>query len=266
MEKKKYLWTVLFAVVCSTLLILFWILSYVPLTEAKGYYKGLDCPDKGLNDSLSIKYLEEHYQSDFKYFSSAEYLKLTPFCSPIKVTKDLKHLAKLYGNNEKAEDFLYHVLCDSNRKINIEWVKGLKYQKMMDLLESAERYRYHRKLNPEYKYFFRGVHRFWLNKVSTHLEYELLQQRTLKFNPEFRILVSKCAQNNYHIAIKYTYPEKVSFYLAEGRYAYIWNRYWHNSRWFEKLAGLIWVIATFIGYYMVSIWIYKRIRRTFARR
>lgn len=266
MEKKKYFWTILFAVVCSTFFIAVWLLSFVPLTEAKSYYKGLNCAEKEIEDSLSIHYLTEHFQSDFKYFSSKTYLELTSFCSPISVTKDLKHLSDLWKDSDKAEDFLYHVLCDSNRALNSEWLKELKYQKMMDIIEIAERYRYHRKINPEHQYFFRGIHRFWLTKVSTHLEYELLNERTLKFNPEFRILVSKCAQNNYHIAIKYTYPEKVSFYLAEGRYAYIWNRYWHNSRWYEKLAGLIWLIATLIGYYMVSIWIYKRIRRTFARR
>ena len=121
----------------------------------------------------------------------------------------------------------------------------------MELIILGERANYYCELNDKYKYFYRGIARYWLDKVSSHLVKLNEEQSKLKYDPNFKILVNRCAQNNYHIELKYNSTEKIANYLVEKRFSYILGRLWNGTSIWLKLPIMIFFIGTILAYYLL---------------
>ena len=79
----------------------------------------------------------------------------------------------------------------------------------------------------------------------------------LRFDPNFRVIVNRCAQNGFYIPIAYSSIDKVTTYFTQSRYSYVIGRIWLRTSFFQKLAmGSIFVF-TIIAYLRLFQFLFK---------
>ena len=93
--------------------------------------------------------------------------------------------------------------------------------------------------------------------VSNHLNKLVLENSDYRFNPMFRVLVSRCAQNDYHVSLEFTALEKVVSYFIDGKYSYVWGRIWLRTSLGQKTM-IFFAFSITLFSYIISLFLLYR--------
>lgn len=228
----------------------------VPLSNQDHYFKPLECEREGQTESDLRK---------IHKMTPSEYLSKGYYCDPVLVLEDLAILDSVLGGELEAEAFLFPVLTDSLKVKYKAAFNRYDMQVFMNMLAMAESYLVFRN-DKKFRYFFVGVHRYWFDQISNTLEDMLLVDPNVKFDPDFRILVSRCAQNDYHIAIEFSWLDKVTAYLIEGRFSYVWNRFWLRTSTAQQFVVITFFSVTLILYIFGLKWVINKLLRKIRKK
>jgi len=260
-RKNILITTVILLVVFTSMYVIF----KVPLGNDSDYFKDLDCQHNSNESAISEKRsIAEFYTTD-SLIDRDLFLRNTFLCHPVGFQSDFDSLAFLYNDELAAEDTLTDLLTGGlfrSHKVDFD---GFKPNELMKYLVFAERLSV-QNLDKKYKYFFQGVQHYWFNKVSNKLTELVENDSDIRFNPMYRVLVSRCAQNKYHIALEFTAIEKVIAYFIEGKYSYVWGRIWLRTSVLQKfiiISGMIVTIVLYIlAIYFLVVYINSKIRKS----
>ncbi|MDC1362176.1 hypothetical protein N8203_03630 [Crocinitomicaceae bacterium] len=235
------------------------VLLKLPLGNDQDYFKNINCKHNSNEEAESEK------KSIFKYLDSDSTINRVLFlnevflCHPVGYQQDFDSLSRFFGDERMAEDSLTEILTNNLFEKNQKDFSGFNPNQLMKYIVFAERMSTQNTAR-KYKYFFQGVHYYWFNKVSNKLNALVHENSDYRFNPMYRVLVSRCAQNNYHISLEFTALEKVTSYFIEGKYSYVWGRIWLRTSVFQKTIMIIGVLFSFISYILTLNYILRFIK------
>jgi hypothetical protein len=223
----------------------------------KDYFFSEDC---NLTNSVDAN-LKHKPINSFLDFSDTtldcnEYLSGNILCFPNRLKEDFDSLSIIFKDEMRAEDFLFSILTDTILIRDQKYFNGFNPQKLMSYIVFSEKMKV---LNTEkkYKYFYLGVSRFWLNKISNHLIELMSKEPDLRFDTKFRLLSSRCAQNGFQIPITNSSIEKVTEYLIKSRYSYVIERIWLRTSIPQKLVIAFILSLTIFSYFLLFQLFYK---------
>lgn len=255
MLKNKVLFVFAIGVVCVFILI---ALSKVSISVIdKDDYFSDDCELTNSVDANSkLNPINSFLDFSDTTLDCDNYFSGNILCFPNRLNRDFDSLSVIFNDEMHAEDFLYSILTDTIFKRDQKFFDGFNPKKLMSYIVFSEKMK---ALNTEkrYKYFYMGVSRFWLNKISNHLIECMSIERDLRFDPQFRVLVSRCAQNGFHIPIAYSSADKVTEYLIQSRYSYVLGRIWLRTSILQKTVIALILSLTFFAYFYIFRLFYK---------
>lgn len=250
--KRSYLY-ILIAVLGFGFFIIY-LAFLIPAEKELGYYLVDKC-DNNSNSIIQKAIGQNKIQvKDGEMTLDSDIVKLLNefnYCQLPQLQKDLDYLIDSLNCSESVVDELFAIYTDSLSDYYVLDTTELNSNNLMELIILGERANYYCEINDKYKYFYRGIGRFWLDKVSSHIVKLNKGKSKLKYDPNFKILVNRCAQNNYHIELKYNNTEKIANYLVEKRFSYILGRLWNGTSMWFKLLLFICTIGTLSAYYLL---------------
>lgn len=243
----------------------FFVIFKVPLGNDSDYFKDLECNHSSNEAAVnSKKSIVEFYQND-STINRSLFLKDIFICHPVGFQNDFDSLELIYNNERLAEDTLTEILTKNLFEQKLNDFDGFKPNELMKYLVFAERLSV-QNLDKKYKYFLQGITHYWFNKVSNKLTELVEEDSDIRFNPMYRVLVSRCAQNKYHIALEFTAIEKVISYFIEGKYSYVWGRIWLRTSVFQKFIIVSGIIVTIVFYILainsIILYIKSKIKKS----
>lgn len=186
-----------------------------------------------------------------------EYLAHFNYCSLDWMERDLIYLRDSMGFGDDVKDSYF----DIHTKVNFKnyTIDSLSFNaiSIFNAIVMGERSLIYAEQSKENRYFFKAMGRFWLNSSAEKLTEICLNNPKLKYDINFKMLVDRCRQNQYNVAIKYASSEKIVNYLINKEYTYIFNRVWYNTSVITK--GLIILLLTFTmySYYILTLRFYS---------
>jgi hypothetical protein len=186
-----------------------------------------------------------------------EYLEHFNYCSLDWMERDLIYLRDSMGFGNDVKDSYFDLLTKVNfENYNIDSL-SFNATSIFNAIVMGERALIYSEQSEENRYFFKAMGRFWLNLSATKLTEICLNNPTLKYDINFKMLVDRCRQNQYNVEIKYVNSEKIVNYLINKEYTYIFNRFWYNTSVVTKCLILFLVTYTIYSYYILNLRLYS---------
>ena len=187
-------------------------------------------------------------------FNYQLYLEKGNYCDFNSLEKDINIIDSIYKNYYSITlPLFYGALADTLIGNNKSQLKKYNPIYLIDKLGWLERLNYYEECSPKKKYLYTGIHEKWMQTILNNLEIYLEEDEKLKYTSKFKLIVSICRLKGKILPIKLNSMEKISDYLVQGRYSYIWMRFWENT---GILFKIIVFISTFFAIYSFQKTIY----------
>lgn len=187
------------------------------------------------------------------------YLERGNYCDFNSLEKDIKIIDSIYKDFYNVTlPLFYAALSDSMIKYEQTELDNYNPDYLIDKLGWLERFNYYAECSPTNKYLYGGIDEKWKQNILAQLETYLKRNKKLKYASKFKTIVSICKLHGKILPIKLNSLEKTSDYLVEGRYTYIWKRFWENTGVFIKIILLSGILFTL---YCVQNTIYSLIKK-----
>ena len=192
-------------------------------------------------------------------FNYQLYLEKGNYCDFKSLEKDINIIDSIYKNYYSITlPLFYGALADTLIRNNKSQLNNYKPIYLINKIGWLERFSYYAECYPKNKYLYAGIDEKWMQTILAQLEIYLDKDEKLKYASKFKTIVSICKLHGKILPIKLNSLEKISDYLIEGRYTYIWKRFWENTGIMIKimlLSGFLFTIYSF------KITIYSLIKR-----
>lgn len=179
-----------------------------------------------------------------------KYVEHVNYCSYIWLDKDLSYLKDSLGLGEEVEEPYFDLLTKVKLTQHEIDSINLDPQRVMNAVLLGERAIIYANNSKNNRLFFKALGRFWLNTVSERLTALSVNNPSVKYDENYKILVDRCRQNKFDVDLNYTSSEKFINYLVDKKYAYIINRVWIGTSPFFKIFLILASIITAYAYYL----------------
>lgn len=153
------------------------------------------------------------------------------------VRDDLQTLDSLCpAGGRGTERLLYGVVTDSlavhlERRFSPD---SLAY--VQAILQWADQFAVLAQLDPAHATLYRGIHLFWLNRATGHLAAAYARDENVKYSFAFKHLNQLCRQARGGVPVSFNASEKIVNNVAQGRWGYLCQKFWHDSPMATKIA------------------------------
>lgn len=170
---------------------------------------------------------------------------------------DILILDSIYGN-EISQNVIYYSLTDSLIELENEKMKNFDAMFLYKKLDWVERFKYYAESDSLNKFLFLGIYDKWMiticNKLIDYLEID----SDLKYQTNFKTITAICKLKGFTIPIGFSSMEKITDYLIEGKYAYIWSRFWYSTPIIFKLLVFVLISYGIFSVYYTTKHIYNQ--------
>lgn len=253
---------VILSMILGIIISVFSIAIFIPYEEQYNRHEYQDC--FSYRDSITLDIVTICEKKDSiaceKYFLN--HLDNLSYCYLPNLEVELNFFIDSIGIEENSIIDVYkeRLTINSLSSYPFDSTK-IEFAYLMDKLVFGERAKLLGENNSRYRYFYLDIGDFWMNKVALHLTYLNEINSNLKFTQEFKILQERCSQNKYHLAIEYTYSEKIANYLIQQRFVYIAKRVWYGTGVWSKIAIFIVLVTSLVAYYLLINFVIQSIKK-----
>ena len=238
---------------------LLYVLVKVPLGNDIVYFKNSKCQYSSAEKALTHRLPISDFINSDSTIDCNTFFNQISFCHPVGFSQDFDSLSIFLGDDRRAEDLLTKILTTDLHENNKNDFLGFQPNELMKYIVFSERVSC-QNTDRRYKYFYQGVQYYWMNMVSNHLNKLVLENSDYRFNPMFRVLVSRCAQNDYHVSLEFTALEKVVSYFIDGKYSYVWGRIWLRTSLGQKTMIFFAFTITLLSYIISLSLLYRFVK------
>jgi hypothetical protein len=187
------------------------------------------------------------------------YLEKGNYCDFNSLENDITIIDSIYNDFYNITlPLFYAALSDSMIKIEQADLDNYNPDYLINKLGWLERFNYYAECSPRNNYLYGGIEERWMQSILDELDTYLNNNKKLKYASKFKTIVSICKLHGKILPIKLNSLEKTSDYLVEGRYTYIWKRFWENTGIIIKIILLFGILFTL---YSVQNTIYSLIKK-----
>ena len=191
-----------------------------------------------LNEIKSID--SSNIINDFPY---NDYLKYSNYCDINNLLSHIQILDSMYHNtNEITIPILYTTLTDSLSKTFTKEHEVFNPQLLINQLYWAKNMKAYESYFVKYDLIFAIVYEYWMSHITNLLEIYFVDNKNLKYDFRFKLLLNECSLENYNISLGMRYHEKIADYLIQGKYSYIWSRFYNGTGWIVKVCIIILIL------------------------
>jgi len=176
-------------------------------------------------------------------FNYNQYLKNGNYCDFKSLEKDFNLIDSIYRDPLSiTETLFYTALADSMIAMDNKELLAYNPEYLLYKIGWVKRFVFYAECAPKRKYLYVGIYDKWIQEITDRLEHYISLDNNIKYEAKFKAIVTICQQEGYTIPLGMSSTDKIADYLVEGRYAYIWNRFWYSTGFFTKLIAFIIVI------------------------
>lgn len=148
-----------------------------------------------------------------------------------------------------TESLFYSILADSLMASFKSEFSSYKPNFLLSRLNWAREYLIYSEVYPARRVLFKAIYSSWMDKISNSLSVYLENNPNLKHQFSFKYLHTQCSLANYQIPLGLSKSEKIVDNLVQGKYKYIWDRFWFSTGWLPKIIVFFFLCATSLCYY-----------------
>lgn len=177
-----------------------------------------------------------HLVENFPY---GTYLDSSAWCNPVSLIQDLNIMDSLYpGQPGIHRQIISSALTDTLEYRMASVLATYHPDTLTWLLQWASRFGHYQDIDKKNAKVYRVVYRFWFNKVSNLLGKYADADANLKYEFKFKYLSSVCHTQRFTPPVGRSKLEKVIDNVINQKFSYLFNRFWHGTKWHFKIVAL----------------------------
>lgn len=217
-----------------------------------------------LNSGLSGDLIPQkipNTSSDFeKTFSAKWVLDSVQYTSFNEIKVVLNWMDSVNQDKSRNQQYLLAaILTDSLQNKIHDSFNSFNADSLNAMLVWAEKMKVLSETDANYQMFLEVVSSYWINFVSNNLSKLSEEDSFIKYKFKFKYLVSRCAQNLNQPNIKESNTEKIIKYTIEGRWGYLWDRFYNGTSIIFKTFAFLFGSFTLFSFYCLFLFIRKKI-------
>lgn len=253
MKNKEYIGILILALIILTCCV--GITRYISKRYDQEHTFGVVNLNNGLSEVLILKtplYLK-------KEFSTKWILDTVQYTSFNEIRTVLNWMDSVNHDKSRNQQYVAAILTDSlQNKIKVRF-NSFNPDTLNALLVWAEKMKVLSETDADYQMFLEVVSSYWINFVSNNLSKLSEDDSSIKYKFKYKYLVSRCAQNLNQPNIKVSSTEKIINYTIEGRWGYLWDRFYNGTPIIFKILAFALGGITVFSFYCLFLFIRKKI-------
>jgi hypothetical protein len=257
MKNKKYIGILALVLILLTCCI--GITRYISKKYDQEHSFGIVNLNNDLSNNLIFPKIEKTPFVLEKDFPTKRFLDSVQYTSFSEIKFVLNWMDSINQNKSRNQQFLASILTDSlNNKIHDSF-NSFNADSLNSILIWAEKMKVLSETDADYQMFFEVVSSYWMNFVSNNLSKLSEDNSSIKYKFKYKYLVSRCAQNLNQPNIKVSSTEKIINYTIEGRWGYLWDRFYNGTSIIPKILLFTLGFLTLFSFYCLFLFIRKKI-------
>lgn len=181
-------------------------------------------------------------------FPYEAYLNSVSFPSVEEIKSNLKCLDMFFKDSSMNRQVLSYALTD--KLVARTKLKTYSPDSLLKIVQWAEKFQNYAKLDVDNNtdILYSTIYDSWMNFVSADLMENSKKKPSLKYDFEYKYLLSRCNEKQYSIPVKVTSFEKAILMLIYSDWGHLINASWHQSTWKLKALVFAFAIITVIGF------------------
>lgn len=202
----------------------------------------------GGNSTFNLKQHINHLSSSEinDQFPYNTYLDAVNLNQIKRIIQDIELIDSIFPNQQEKTRSIFEQLLTTKLEERIRpSLEVANIDSLIIMAQWAERFHFYKDIESPNTQLYKIVYRYWFNLISNQVSQYSERDNSIKYNFKFKYLVGLIQSKKYAPSISNTKGEKVLLYLTEGKYAYLFNRFWNGSSWATK-TGVFLIVAYFI--------------------
>jgi hypothetical protein len=218
--------------------------------EDRCYFQGGHIPVSELLVSENSTYVLDSIGAEKYIFNAA-------LCDIPVMRKDIHALDSLFGESKTGRDTYIDLLTTQLLKRVESGTSVHNIDSLTALAQWVVRLDCLKETDPEYGRVFKVVYRYWMNYISNKLGQYFEEDNSIKYNFKFRYLCALCQSKKFSPPVGNSKMEKLTQYLTENQWVYIFNRFWYGTGVSAKLLAITVALLTLYGYICIFLLHFK---------
>lgn len=158
------------------------------------------------------------------------YLESENYCGAEAIKHSLESLNKVNPNQENTNRaILIHALTEKLEAKIATRFQEFNADSLIILLQWIDDFKTYEKIDTKNGALYGIVYEHWMGFIANRLGVYYENNPSIKFNFKYKYLQSVCQSKKFALAVGMSNSEKVTKYLLNQEYCYLFNRFWNGT-------------------------------------